>query len=232
MDGMTEDNYDSQFALMNHQITILPDETLAFYAYGDNGCDDVRERAPDGTMKTIVNSKTALMSNASMCHLSNIQYSPDDDTLVFSTLQSSQLAKVRRSDGSTVWILNGSGSYSGVSWTGGNHGIHLLGLDRLIFFHNNTGESGGSIAQELILNNSARSAMKGWSYQASPGIANQLMGDVQKMPNGNVIVAYSTRGELHEVSESGTLLQRWRWEVGTTFGYIEKRRSLYGAPPR
>ena len=65
MDGMTEDNYDSQFALMNHQITILPDETLAFYAYGDNGCDDVRERAPaDGHHQDIVNSKTALMSNA------------------------------------------------------------------------------------------------------------------------------------------------------------------------
>lgn len=74
--------------------------------------------------------------------------------------------------------------------------------------------------------------MKGWSYQASPGIANQVLGDVQKMPNGNVIVAYSTRGELHEVSDSGTPLQRWRWPVGTTFGYIEKRPSLYGPPPR
>ena len=48
-------------------------------------------------------------------------------------------------------------------------------LDRLIFFHNNTAGSGGSIVQELILNHSATSAMKGWSYQASPGIANQVM---------------------------------------------------------
>ena len=58
------------------------------------------------------------------------------------------------------------------------------------------------------------------------------MGDVQKMPNGNYIVGYSTRGELHEVSSAGMRLQQWRWAAGASFGYIQKRATLYGPPPR
>ena len=74
-----------------------------------------------------------------MCHLNNIQYSKEDDTLVFSNLQSSQIAKVKRSDGSTVWVMNGStATITGDTWPGGNHGIHMLGLDDLLIFNNNT----------------------------------------------------------------------------------------------
>ena len=42
MDGLTDDNYSAKFTGMNHQMAILPDETVAFYAYGSNGCDDVK----------------------------------------------------------------------------------------------------------------------------------------------------------------------------------------------
>ena len=34
MDGMTDENLSAQFTGANHQLTVLPDETVAFYAYG------------------------------------------------------------------------------------------------------------------------------------------------------------------------------------------------------
>jgi hypothetical protein len=46
------------------------------------------------------------------------------------------------------------------------------------------------------------------------------------------VIAYSTKGALHEVSPAGAVLQTWLWPGGATFGYIEKRASLYGPPPR
>ena len=52
------------------------------------------------------------------------------------------------------------------------------------------------------------------------------MGDVQRLPNGNTIVAYSAKGVLHEVDAGGTLLQEWTWSGGPGFGYVEKRASL------
>jgi hypothetical protein len=179
----------------------------------------------------VVNSKTALKINDSMCHLNNIQYSKEDDSLVFSNLQSSQIAKVKRSDGSTVWIMNGSTStISGISWSGGNHGIHLLSLNRLLIFNNNNGGSGGSIAKEYMFSGSSGSQV--WSYTASPAQPNMVMGDLQRMPNGNTVICYSTRGVIDEVNAQGMLLQRMTAAGTGNFGYIEKRLSLYGPPPR
>jgi hypothetical protein len=225
---------------MNHQMAILPDETVAYYAYGANGCDDVKEfkasgAAPNGTGRTVVNSKTALGINDPMCHLNNIQYSKEDDSLVFSNLQSSQIAKVKRSDGSRVWILNGStATITGISWKGGNHGIHLLALDRILIFNNNStmlGGTGPSMAKEYTF--SGTSGTEVWSYTASPSQPNMVMGDVQRMPNGNTLVAFSTRGVIDEVNAQGMLLQRITSAgAGATFGYIEKRPTLYGPPPR
>jgi len=232
MDGMVDNDYSSQFTGMNHQMAILPDETVAFYAYGSNGCDDIKERSPSGTVKTVINSKTALKISDTMCHCNNIQYSKEDDSLVFSNLQSSQIAKVKRSDGSVTWIMNGStATITGVTWTGGEHGLHLLDTNRLLIFNNNNNSaSQGSIVFEVMIN--GNTATKGWSYQASPAVANMVMGDIQRMANGNTVVGYSTRGVLHEVSSSGTKLQTWTWAAGQSFGYLEKRPTLYGPPPR
>ena len=181
-------------------------------------------------MKTVVNSGTA--AGSSPCHCNNIQYSKEDDTLVFSELDAQVVVKVKRSDGSVVWRLNGkSPTITGVTWSGGEHGIHLLGLDNLLIF-NNGSNSGGSVAIELKLNLSAKTASQTWSYKANPAIYNQVMGDLQRLSNGNTIIGYSTKGVAHEVSSSGTLLQELTWPGGSSFGYIQKRATLYGPPPR
>jgi len=232
MDGLTDEDLSGQFAGQSHQLTVLPDETVAFYAYGANGCDDIKERAPDGTVRTVVNAQTALRATGD-CHLNNVQYSPPDDTLVFSDLNHNQVAKVKRSDGSTVWILNGAtATLTGATWAGGQHGLHLLDPTHILVFNNNINGSGGANAFEFLLDPTARTVARIWSYTASPAIALQVMGDLQRLPNGNTVVGYSTKGVLHEVSSSGALLQSWAWPGGATFGYIEKRATLYGPPPR
>jgi hypothetical protein len=167
-----------------------------------------------------------------MCHLNNIQYSPMDNTLVFSDLEHSQVVKVTRS-GQTVWILGGPSSQFGTNiWSVYEHGIHLLDTNRLIIF-NNASMATGSSAIELMLNTTGtKTATKVWTYTANPHIYNQIMGDVQRMPNGNTIVAYSTQGVLHEVDSSGALVQELELPLGSSFGYIEKRPTLYGPPPR
>lgn len=58
------------------------------------------------------------------------------------------------------------------------------------------------------------------------------MGDLQRMGNGNTVIGYSASGIVHEVNASGTLVQSVAWNKLTTFGYIQKRLSLYGPPPR
>jgi Arylsulfotransferase (ASST) len=248
MDGITDEDKSSTFAGMNHQLTVLPDETVAFYAYNDStNCEDIKEYSPDGKVKTIVNSGTA-MGGASACHLNNIQYAKDDDSLgnlVFSDLDNQVVVKVRRKDGSTVWVLNGGNkaTLSGLTWNGSQHGIHILGVDRLLVFNNNLrnipgsttsagGTGDGSVVLDIKLDLTNKTASKLWFYKASPGIQNDVMGDLQRLPNGNTVVAYSTKGVVQEVDAQGNLLSDWSFPLGAQFGYIEKRASLYGPPPR
>ena len=118
MDGLTEENYSAPFAGQNHQLAVLPDETVAFNAYGNGVCDDIKEFDPaSGEVVTVI-SASAVVNDKGPCHLEAFAYSPADDTLIFSDLFHNSIAKVTRT-GKIVWILGGSNSSftgSGTDW--------------------------------------------------------------------------------------------------------------------
>jgi Arylsulfotransferase (ASST) len=249
MDGLIDEDHSSEFAGLSHQLTVLPDETVAFYAYGANGCDDIKLRAPDGTVSTVANARAA-HGGTDACHVNAIYYSSMDDTLVFGDLDNNCLTKITRS-GTTVWVLNGgvatgppsSFNGGGLVWLGGQHGFHILGLDDFVIFNNNAltpagaqtnwgtaaGNGSGSLAIEVKLDLTAMTATETWSYQGL-GLDDTVLGDAQRLPNGNTMVDFSTKGAIQEVDVNGNLLQ----EIQTTgnFGYMQKRATLYGPPPR
>jgi hypothetical protein len=249
MDGLIDEDHSVEFAGLSHQLTVLPDETVAFYAYGSNGCDDIKLRTPDGTVTTVVNAQAA-HGGTDACHLNAIFYSRPDDTLIFGDLDNNCLTKITRT-GTMVWVLNGgvdtgpSSSFNngGLVWQGGEHGFHILGLDDFVIFNNNVkmpagskvswgsaaGDATGSRAIEIKLDLTAMTAAQTWSYQAL-GINDAVLGDVQRLPNGNTMVDFSTQGAIQEVDAQGHLLQEIR--TATNFGYLQKRATLYGPPPR
>jgi hypothetical protein len=247
MDGLIDEDHSSEFVGQSHQLTVLPDETVAFYAYGTNGCDDIKLRAPDGTVTTLVNAQAA-HGGSDACHVNAIFYSPLDDTLIFGDLDNNCLTKITRT-GATVWILNGgvvggpTSSFTGDIWKGGEHGFHILGLDDFVIFNNNAlvpagsnvkwgavaGDGSGSWALEMKLDLTAMTATQTWSYQGG-GLNDMVLGDAQRLPNGNTMVDFSTQGTIEEVDANGDLLQEI--ETTTNFGYIQKRATLYGPPPR
>jgi hypothetical protein len=242
MDGMTDEDLTNQFVELSHQLTVLPDETVAFYASDGKaeGCSDIKEWK-NGSVRTLANSQNAL-GTTGPCHVNNIQYSPVDDTLLFSDHIHAAVAKIRRTDGSVVWILNGqTKTMTGFTWKGSEHGIHVLGIDDFLIFNNNSlmvagsnqpgGTGDGSIALEIKLDLTAKSVSQVWSYKAT-GMAYQtdVMGDLQRLANGNVVIAYGGKGIIQEIDSAGNVLQEMR--TTTNFGYIQKRASLYGPPPR
>jgi Arylsulfotransferase (ASST) len=153
------------------------------------------------------------------------------------------VVKVKRSDGSTLWVAGGQkATVTGDSWKGSEHGIHLLGPNQFLLFNNNSravaggmgsagGDGTGSIAIEYKVDPTAKKITEVWRYKST--IQNDIMGDVQRMDNGNTIMAFSTKGKLQEISANGTVLEEWSWQGSTSsYGYIEKRASLYGPPPK
>ena len=49
MDGLTDTDFSTPFNNMSHQMTPLPDGSVAFYATGSNGCDDIKIFPANGT---------------------------------------------------------------------------------------------------------------------------------------------------------------------------------------
>jgi hypothetical protein len=85
---------------------------------------------------------------------------------------------------------------------------------------------------EVLLDFGTRTAEIAWSY-ADPGFSSGMItSDVQRLANGNTIVGYPAGNIIREVSPAGEVLQELKWPSGSHFGYIQKRRSLYGPPPR
>ncbi len=231
MDGLVDEDLSAEFGIQDHSITVLPDETVVFYGHDQTLCANIRQRLADGTILPIINSGDAHGAEGA-CHVNAIEYSPEDQTLVFSDDYHNNYTKITR-DGEVIWVLGGPTNQftgDGAEWTR-QHGVDVLAPDRLLYFNN--GELGGrasSLAIELQLDLENMTATRVWTYDG--GITNTQLGDVQRLDNGNTVVAYSTQGVIHEVDADGNLLQEITWPLGGAFGYIVKRDSLYGPPPR
>src|SRR5690606_22850965 len=129
--------------------------------------------------------------------------------------------KLSRS-GETVWILGRGGNNSftgdGASWQR-LHGLDILGLDRILIFNNGQmGGGPGSLAIEIQLDLGSMTATRVWEYAAMPAIQNAIMGDVQRLENGNTLVTYSTQGIIHEVAPDKSLVQSLTWGIGGAVG--------------
>jgi hypothetical protein len=232
MDGSDAQDLTKEFGNTNHDFAVRSDETVAFIAYGSNNCDDIKERAPNGTVTTIINSGTAV--GASACHCNAIHYDRNDDTIVFSELDTSSIVKVTRDTKKVVWVMSSQNSskatVTGINWKN-QHGMHIIDKTHLLFFNNNTGPNSTAIEAELAITDGKGTAKQAWSYQSNVTV--QYMGDVQRLENGNTLVTFSSGGEIREVSPSGSVLQTIKISgSGSLVGFSEKRRSLYGPPPR
>ncbi|HVR19907.1 MAG TPA: arylsulfotransferase family protein, partial [Polyangiaceae bacterium] len=169
------------------------------------------------------------------CHVNHVEYSPDDQTLIFSDDNHDNYTKITL-DGQVVWVLGGTTNDftgDGAMWDR-QHGVDVLANNRLLYFNNGPMQGGGTGSQvhELLLDLTAMTATRVWTYTAMPRISNIQLGDTQRLANGNTVIAYSTQGVLQEVDAQGTLLQEIVWPLGGAYGYIHKRASLYGPPPR
>jgi hypothetical protein len=232
MDGLVDEDLSEVFGIQDHQITILPDESIIFYGH-DKPCPDLKRRYADGRIQVIVNAQIA-SGTTGMCHVNHVEYSPDDQTLIFSDDNHNDYTKITL-EGQVVWVLGGTTNQftgNGSTWQR-QHGLDVLATNRVLYFNNGAmGSPAGSAVHELLLDLDQMTATRVWSYTPMPRIENVQLGDVQRLANGNTIVAFSTQGVLQEVDAQGTLLQEIVWPLGGAYGYIHKRPTLYGPPPR
>ena len=86
-------------------------------------------------------------------------------------------------------------------------------IERISFLNNNNGNAQpdndtGKVSKisYLELNHTAKSVSKIWTYPSPDGSAVSAMGNLQFLPNGNMIANWGQAGAITEFSEEGTVL--------------------------
>jgi hypothetical protein len=253
MDGTGAEDVDG-FALAHHDLAVVPGGIVAFLMWGDIGdtASDLVERSPDGTLKTVVRLDEQLFGPASTdgFHANSVMYHSADDTYTVSDLYAETYVKLTR-QGKLLWAFahdctNSPAPLCATGALGGNHGHHLLTNGNLLFF---TANIGPSPVYEYAFTESATAltANQIWTYE-SPNLGSDVLGDIQRLPNGNTLVDYCRDGVMQELSPTNDIVQVLtatappnELPMGNypppdsyvyTFGYMNFRETLYGAPLR
>ena len=224
----------------HHDLTVLPGGIVATLVWtGEaSAASTLVERSPDGTLKTVARIDQSVFPPASTYHANSVAYHVVDDTYTVGDLNAVGYVKLTRG-GKPLWqfLATCKGAPGPKCATGdldGNHGQHLLDDGSFYFFKATT----YSLAEEYSLQESAStlSASMLWSYDAH-GPSTVILGDVQRLPNGDTLITYSLAGEMREISPAGAVVQTIQSFGGQfaskrEFGYADFRQSLYGPPPR
>jgi len=211
LDGLDSQVYE---VTATHDITPVTGEVMAYPSGPYFGCTVLMEITPDGTTKPIYDT-TPIWGTS--CHNNAIRYSEAEGLYTLSDLVHGDILFVDRKSGNLAYALKDFSYNYGAS----QHGHHLLN-DSIIIFNN-----GSRLAQELSLNTSTMQSSEIWRY--SSAYSSEMLGDVQRLPNGNTLVTYSLAGRTHEVDANGNLVMEVRFSQ--TIGYMLWRETLYGPPP-
>ncbi len=214
----------------HHDLAVRPGGIVATVVWtASTGASDLVERAPDGTLSTIATS-AEMFGSRSTYHANSLAYYEADDTYTVGDLEMTGFTKVTRA-GEPLWDFRAACSDTDPLCAEGdligNHGHHLVD-GRFLFFK--ARETPSRVFEYTFTETpSSISATLLWTYD--PGDAGSfILGDVQRLPNGNTLITYSGDREFRELSPEGDLLQSIVSNVH--LGYADYRETLYGPPLR
>ena len=229
MDGTNSETHLSGLGGAHHDVTAIPNGVAAIMwnTSDQDAHNSVVERAADGTITTVV-ADLADVYNSTTFHPNSIHYAPWDDSYTIGDRNPNLFVKITRK-GQLVWQLGGTNPkdpskfflLQGVPTWFVNHGHHLLADGTFVFFNN-----AGRAVRVLKLDEATMTATSVLTYS---GVSGQILGDAQRLPNGNILATDSDAKHIDELDASGHVVATF--VASQYLGYAEFRESLYGPPP-
>jgi len=152
-----------------------------------------------------------------------------DGMLLVSFRSLNEVTKIDTATGAVRWRFGGNAGQFTLAGTAGpflgQHGLRVLGPHHLLLL-DNRGVSGGSRAEEYVVDEENRIARLAATYSSLPSVVALLGGSTQPLPGGRVLVAYGNGNRLQEYDATGNVV----WEVHGNPGYVfraQRIRSLY-----
>ena len=237
MDGLTVRDY--SLPARHHDFTVLPSGHILYFEQQNGGGffddtegpDSVMELDPETGQSSLVYDETQdladIIASVGGSHTNSITYAPRLDAFSFSLLYADMIALVSYPDARLLGIFGGPSDQFGVSWNS-QHGHQFVGDDTLLVF-NNWSDQGASAMLEFTYDLEQKTATPIHSYHPAEGFGTIAFGGVQRLPNGNSVVTFSSNGVIHEIDPDRNLVRET--VIGDPIGYSTKRATLYGPPP-
>jgi len=234
MDGEEEEHDIEGLESAHHDFTVMPGGRVAALAWSDLGVDvesDLVIRDPDGTTSIPFRIGSNIYSSSSY-HANAIHYLPFDDSFTISDRTPNVFVKVSAS-GEPQWQLGGSCEDAPVgarcvpqTWLV-THGHHLLEDGTFVVFNNKLPMETPHVF-EFALKDSSSSFTATLVTEYTGTAKSPILGDVQRLPNGNTLVTYSSEGKIVELDADWDEVQSFALRIG----YSNWRPTLYGPPLR
>ncbi len=144
-----------------------------------------------------------------LTHINSL-FEDSDGNIIISIRHFDEVAKINKASGNFMWRMGGSkcknnqftftnDTVNGFVGFSHQHTVQRLSNGNILMFDNgNLKESPYSRAVEYSINESQRTATKVWEYKAVPDIFQSLMGSVQRLPNGNTLINW-TSNKIQEI---------------------------------
>jgi hypothetical protein len=142
------------------------------------------------------------------------------------------LAKVDSQTGDVLWQLGGKRSQFAIvgdplGGFAGQHSVRVLPSGNVLIFDNGTTHTPPeSRAVEYSLDMTSMTATMVWQFRHSPAIFTSVTGSVERLANGNTLVAFAEAGVVDEVDPAGNGVFEARVTNGTTGVALYRIRRL------
>jgi len=229
----------------HHDAVDRPDGTLDFLAYDERQVGDdwvtgdrivslVPGSEPEITWSIWDHCEPPVIhgeADRDWSHANAIVYDDSERLWYLSLFSLDEIVAVDEVSGEILWTFGGvasdltlpAGEHEGFHH---QHGFQLLG-DHVLLFDNGEPEQYASRVEEYALDFDGRTAELVWQYEPDPALYNLVLGDVERLDDGNTLVCFSNAGQVDLVDPAGDLLWRLSTPIMGTFWYMQWVGSLY-----
>lgn len=158
-----------------------------------------------------------------------------DGAYYLSVRKENAFVKVDRAARELLWQLGGVGSdftqTDGRAFVG-QHSAEPTEAGFMLFDNGDVDVPNAySQAVEFSLDEDGRTFTPVWSYDYNQRISSYLLGDVERLPNGNTLISWGSGGTLTEVTPAGEMAFQVSLAIGSATGFTHHLDQLGGVTP-
>lgn len=212
IDGTKLATYDTPG--LHHPFTEAPDGSI-LWAANDGDNETVERLLPSGKQETLFSCDQIMrkLDGEDYCAANTVHWNPSTNSFLYSLYSHETVLEIDASDGTVLRIFGHqddayafSPANKGFWW---QHGGHYTESGTFLVSSYVASGDDELVVREYRVNDDTRTLELVWSFGDSLGVHGYEMGEVHRLPDGNILHNYGGNPRLREVTHGGEVV----WDV-------------------